>query len=118
MKRIVSLKHGEQKIPWIWAYKVMLDLNFLGGMGLEPAGHHCIIKLGMEGLEPTRPEGHRILSPVRLPFRHMPSSEKGIQRESETACFNPCVDTLSTLLFGRNCTLSKASNNLSSITWR
>lgn len=23
-----------------------------------------------EGLEPSRPRGHRILSPVRLPFRH------------------------------------------------
>ena len=28
--------------------------------------------LGAVGLEPTRAEAHRILSPVRLPFRHVP----------------------------------------------
>lgn len=34
--------------------------------------------VGTAGLEPARAEAHRILSPVRLPVRHMPESEVGL----------------------------------------
>ncbi len=33
----------------------------------------------MEGLEPTLSEENRILSPVRLPFRHMPEERDPIK---------------------------------------
>ena len=39
--------------------------------------------MGMEGLEPTLSEENRILSPVRLPFRHMPKTKEFIIFELE-----------------------------------
>ena len=34
-----------------------------------------VSRVGRIGVEPTRPFGPRILSPLRLPFRHRPMSE-------------------------------------------
>ena len=40
--------------------------------------HECVTVVPEVGVEPTRPEGRGILSPLRLPFRH--SGEERVRR--------------------------------------
>ena len=39
----------------------------------------CKKKMGVEGLEPSRPRSQRILSPLCLPFHHTPLKLGGTQ---------------------------------------
>ena len=38
-------------------------------------------QIGREGFEPSRDYSQRILSPLRLPFRHRPTAREGGQRK-------------------------------------
>ena len=45
------------------------------------------------GVEPTRAEAHRILSPARLPFHHAGSHKYCILKDTKKCCYTSTIRT-------------------------
>jgi hypothetical protein len=69
----VANKLAASRIPiQIWTQASYLQQKTTGALEIGQSVVFPIFMMGAEGLEPSRPCDQRILSPLRLPFRHAP----------------------------------------------